>query len=86
MGHLLDRDFRAKAPNQKWLVDITAIDTDEGSLYLAGVLDWFSRRRSVRGSHYTRDEYQARLARYPLVASFSGVGGCYDQAPMLLDE
>jgi len=42
--NLLDRDFTATAPNQKWVVDITAIDTDEGWLYLAGVLDLFSRR------------------------------------------
>lgn len=42
--NLLNRDFTAKAPNRKWLVDITAIATDEGCLYLAGVLDLFSRR------------------------------------------
>jgi len=32
------------APNQKWLADITYIETDEGWLYLAAVLDCFSRR------------------------------------------
>lgn len=42
--NLLARDFTADAPNRKWLVDITAIATDEGALYLAGVLDLFSRR------------------------------------------
>ncbi len=42
--NLLQREFTAQAPNQKWLVDITAIATDEGWLYLAGVLDLFSRR------------------------------------------
>ncbi len=42
--NVLDRDFSAQMPNQKWLVDITAIGTDEGVLYLAGVLDLFSRR------------------------------------------
>jgi transposase InsO family protein len=40
----LDRDFEATAPNQKWLCDITYIATDEGWLYLAGVLDCFSRK------------------------------------------
>ncbi len=31
-------------PNQVWVTDITYIETDEGWLYLAGVLDLFSRR------------------------------------------
>jgi putative transposase len=42
--NLLERDFSAETPNQKWLTDITYIDTLEGTLYLAGVLDAFSRR------------------------------------------
>ena len=42
--NLLDRDFTATAPNQKWTSDITYIDTQEGWLYLAVVLDLFSRR------------------------------------------
>jgi putative transposase len=40
----LDRDFRARVPNQKWAADITYIHTDEGFLYLAGVVDLFSRK------------------------------------------
>jgi putative transposase len=40
----LDRDFAAPKPNQKWAVDITYIPTDEGWLYLAGVLDLCSRK------------------------------------------
>lgn len=38
-ANVLNRDFSASAPNQKWVVDITSIDTDEGWLYLAGALD-----------------------------------------------
>jgi putative transposase len=41
---VLGRDFAAEAPNRKWLVDITLFLTDEGVLYLAGVLDLFSRK------------------------------------------
>lgn len=41
---LLRRDFTADAPNRKWCGDITEIPTDEGKLYLATVLDLFSRR------------------------------------------
>jgi putative transposase len=41
---LLNRDFTAPAVNVKWCGDITEIPTDEGKLYLATVLDLFSRR------------------------------------------
>jgi transposase InsO family protein len=43
-GNLLDRDFQADLPNQKWAVDITYVPTNEGWLYLAGVMDLCSRR------------------------------------------
>lgn len=42
--NLLDRDFTAAAPNRKWVADITYIPTKQGWLYLAVVLDLFSRR------------------------------------------
>jgi transposase InsO family protein len=42
--NLLAQDFQASAPNQKWVSDFTYIATDEGWLYLAVVLDLFSRR------------------------------------------
>jgi transposase InsO family protein len=42
--NVLERDFKATAPNQKWLADLTYIPTDEGWLYLALVLDLFSRK------------------------------------------
>jgi putative transposase len=40
----LDRQFTAELPNQKWVTDITYIPTEEGWLYLAGVMDLCSRR------------------------------------------
>ena len=43
-ANLLDQDFTCDAPDQKWGVDITYIWTTEGWLYLAVVLDLFSRR------------------------------------------
>ena len=116
VSNLLDRDFTADAPNRKWLVDITGIWTDEGWLYLAGVLDVFSRRivgwamdehmpdeltqqalemailrrrppaellhHADQGSQYISDDYQALLAKHRMLVSFSGVGCCYDNAPM----
>lgn len=42
--NLLDRQFEAPLPNQKWVCDITYIWTDEGWLYLAAVMDLCSRR------------------------------------------
>ena len=42
--NLLNREFRADAPNEKWVADITYISTREGWLYLAAVLDLYSRR------------------------------------------
>ncbi len=42
--NLLRRDFETSRPNQKWLADITYIPTQEGWLYLAAVLDLYSRR------------------------------------------
>jgi putative transposase len=42
--NLLQREFSATEPNRKWVSDITYIDTAEGWLYLASILDLFSRR------------------------------------------
>ena len=42
--NLLNRDFFAEKPNQKWVVDISYIWTREGWLYLAVALDLHSRR------------------------------------------
>lgn len=42
--NVLDQDFSSTAPDQKWGVDISYVWTAEGWLYLAVVLDLFSRR------------------------------------------
>jgi putative transposase len=42
-ANLLQQDFHADRPNQKWTTDTTYIWTQEGWLYLAVVLDLFSR-------------------------------------------
>ncbi len=41
--NLLKRDFTADAPNTKWVADITGIGTAEGWLYLAAIVDIYSR-------------------------------------------
>lgn len=43
-ANLLQQNFTAQRPNQAWTCDITYIGTDEGWLYLAVVLDLYSRK------------------------------------------
>lgn len=45
--NLIKQDFTAKAPNQKWLTDITEIPCKEGKLYLAPILDCYDG--TIRG-------------------------------------
>jgi len=42
--NLLQQDFSASQPNQKWVGDITYLPTQEGWLYLAVIIDLFSRK------------------------------------------
>ncbi len=114
--NLLSQDFTASRPDQKWLADITYINTAQGWLYLALVMDLFSRtivgwsmadhmpaelveqallmalgRRlpdadllfhSDQGSQFTSTLIQTLLAAQHIQVSMSGVGNCYDNAPM----
>ncbi len=41
--NILNQDFKADKPNEKWVSDITYIPTKEGWLYLAGVMDLYGR-------------------------------------------
>lgn len=42
--NLVKRDFTAEAPNRLWCTDITYLWTDEGWLYLAAIIDVFTRK------------------------------------------
>ena len=42
--NLLNQDFTADRPNQRWVADITYVPTAQGWLYVAAVMDLFSRR------------------------------------------
>ena len=73
--NLLNQDFTASRPNEKWTGDITAIWTYEGWLYLAVVLDLFSRRVIGWAMAATQDETlietalrMALLSRHPSTA------------------
>ena len=43
-ANVLNRDFKASRPNEKWVTDITYVWTGEGWLYVAAVMDLYSRR------------------------------------------
>jgi len=64
-GNVLDRAFTTAAPNQAWVTDITYIRTYEGWLFLAVVLDLFSRQIvgwAMRSTEHTDVVLQALLA------------------------
>jgi putative transposase len=70
--NLLHQEFTASRPNEKWTGDITAIWTYEGWLYLAVVLDLYSRRVIGWAMAATQDEaliekafQMALLGRHP---------------------
>jgi transposase InsO family protein len=44
VANVLDRQFTASCANEVWLTDITYIDTAEGFLYLAAIMDVYSRQ------------------------------------------
>jgi transposase InsO family protein len=60
--NLLERDFTATAPNESWVTDITSIWTHEGWLYLAAILDLFSRRVVGWATSATIDRHLALAA------------------------
>lgn len=68
-ANLLNREFTAQAPNTKWVTDITGVWTAEGWLYVAVVLDLFSRlvvgwaMASHRDTDLVKQALQMVLAR-----------------------
>jgi transposase InsO family protein len=66
--NLLQRDFTASAPNKKWMSDVTYIETREGWLYLAGVIDAYSRK--IVGWSMS-EHHDAELAKAALLFALS---------------
>ncbi len=60
--NVLERDFCTTAPNQAWVTDITYLWTREGWLYLAVMLDLFSRRVVSWATSATIDRHLALAA------------------------
>ncbi|ERI08864.1 DDE-type integrase/transposase/recombinase [Aneurinibacillus aneurinilyticus] len=71
----------ASKPNEKWGTDITYVTTGEGWLYLASVMDRYSRKiigwhMSDRGSQYASHDYQKQLQVYSMIGGISYKGNC----------
>jgi putative transposase len=60
--NLLQREFTAHAPNTKWVTDTKAVETAEGWLYLAVILDLFSRMVVGWAMAATEDSELTKLA------------------------
>ncbi len=58
----LNREFAASEPNSKWVTDTKAVETAEGWLYLAVILDLFSRMVVGWSMAATEDEQLVELA------------------------
>jgi putative transposase len=58
----LNREFSAQEPNSKWVIDTKAVETAEGWLYLAVILDLFSRLVVGWAMAATEDEQLVELA------------------------
>jgi putative transposase len=58
----LNREFTAQVPNQKWVTDTKAVETAEGWLYLAVILDLFSRMVVGWAMAATEDGHLVELA------------------------
>jgi len=92
--NLLQRDFKAERPNQRWATDITYVWTSQSWMYLAVVMDLFSRRvvgwamrphlqaelALDRGVQYAAHAYQNVLHQHGIVCSMSRKGDCWDNA------
>src|SRR6202048_2798391 len=74
-ANLLERNFTATAPNRIWLADITYIETVQGWLYLATVMDLYSRR--IIGwamADHLRAELPLAALRMAIAAQRPGAG------------
>jgi putative transposase len=73
--NLVERNFTAATPNRVWLADITYVRTDEGWLYLAAVMDLYSRKIvGYAMADHLRTELPLAALRMALMARRPGVG------------
>lgn len=78
---LLKRDFTAEEPNCKWVGDMTEIPTECGKLYLATVIDLFSRRLLGAATSQHPDAALAAAAIEMAVAARGGAEAIWREDP-----
>lgn len=78
---LVKRDFTAARPNQKWVGDITEIPTEDGKLYLATVIDLYSRRLLGSATSLHPDAELAEAAINMAVAARGGKSAIWRDDP-----
>ena len=85
---LLKRNFTAEAPNCRWVGDITEIPTDHGKLYLATVIDLYSRRLLGAATGLHPDAQLACAAITLAVATRGGKAAIWrdDEAQLLVNH
>ena len=57
------RSLAINRPNQVWAMDLTYIPMARGFIYLAAVVDWFSRRVIIVNNNTSKDTTKERLKR-----------------------
>ena len=72
----LDRDFHAEKPDQKMVSDTTEIQTEEGKLYVAGILDLYGRMPVGLAIGIHNDRYLVMRALQDAVTRGCGAKGC----------
>ena len=77
--NILNREFTADAPNQKWLTDVTEFKYDAA---VAQNPDAHPLFHSDRGFQYTNRIFHAKIEAAGMVQSMSRVGKCLDNGPM----
>ena len=77
---LLERDFTADAPNQRWVADITYVETVRGFVYTAFIMDLFSRK--IVGWQ-VGDTLRAELALDALEMAIWRAGDCLDPGKLV---
>ena len=77
--NILNREFTADAPNQKWLTDVTEFKYDDA---VAQNPDAHPLFHSDRGFQYTNRIFHAKIEAAGMVQSMSRVGKCLDNGPM----
>lgn len=68
-ANTLNRAFESEQPNEKWVTDTKAVETSEGWLYLAAIVDLFSRMVVGWAMAPTQDAVLVELALRMAVAS-----------------